>query len=170
MWIQASLLACLLACLDTRLLTAQILAKKYMRLILLVVLALAACAAQADGAAPATEPVEAAEPVEAPTEAAQPAEATTEAAAPPTPDSKSKAQPKSPLRLAVALRAARPWSFPATVSPVLFGSALAFQVEDRFGPLKLLLTLGTTLSAPPSDLSRLHATTRLIRGCIHWRR
>ena len=54
--------------------------------------------------------------------------------------------PKRRLRLGVALRATRPWSFPATVTPVLFGSALAFEVEDRFGPLKLLLTLGTTLA------------------------
>ena len=34
------------------------------------------------------------------------------------------------LTMGVALRAARPWSFPATVAPVLLGTAAAFQVCD----------------------------------------
>lgn len=72
------------------------------------------------------------------------AQATPEAAARSKPAGKATPAATMP-RLAVAVRAARPWSFPATISPVLFGSALAFQVEDSFGPLKLLLTLGTTL-------------------------
>jgi len=102
------------------------------------VLLVGLCAAQqqrpavADTAPPA-EPLEAEPPL-------------SEAAAPPSAIQPDEPVPKRRLRLGVALRAARPWSFPATISPVLFGSALAFQVEDRFGPLKLLLTLGTTLS------------------------
>jgi len=51
-----------------------------------------------------------------------------------------------PMRLGVALRAARPWSFTATVSPVLLGSALAFQVEDARSATLLLLSLITTIS------------------------
>ena len=114
---------------------------------LTIVLLVGLCAAQqprpavAD-AAPSAEPSEA-----EPSEAEPPL---SEAAAPPTatqPGEPSSATvPKRRLRLGVALRATRPWSFPATVTPVLFGSALAFEVEDRFGPLKLLLTLGTTLA------------------------
>jgi len=81
--------------------------------------------------------------------AAEPTPATPATPVAPAASARSKPAGKpaaaSPPRLAVAVRAARPWSFPATVSPVLFGSALAFQVEDSFGPLKLLLTLGTTL-------------------------
>ena len=99
------------------------------------------CAAQRPAvtdAAPSAEPSEAEPPLSE--SAASPT-----ATQPDEPISKA-AVPKRPLQLGVALRAARPWSFPATVGPVLFGSALAFQVEDRFGPLKLLLTLGTTLS------------------------
>lgn len=49
------------------------------------------------------------------------------------------------LRFGLALRAARPWSFPATVSPVMYGSALAFHLEDRFQLPALVLTLVTTL-------------------------
>ncbi len=45
----------------------------------------------------------------------------------------------------MALRAARPWSFTATVTPVALGSALAFKVEDAFSLPILLLTLATTL-------------------------
>ena len=102
---------------------------------LTIVLLVGLCAAQqprpavAD-AAPSAEPSEA-----EPSEAEPPL---SEAAAPPTatqPGEPSSATvPKRRLRLGVALRATRPWSFPATVTPVLFGSALAFQVESRFGP------------------------------------
>jgi len=52
---------------------------------------------------------------------------------------------KSLLTRGVALRAARPWSFPATVGPVLLGTAAAFQVDDAFNPLLLGFTLITTL-------------------------
>ena len=102
---------------------------------LTIVLLVGLCAAQqprpavAD-AAPSAEPSEA-----EPSEAEPPL---SESAAPPTatqPGEPSSATvPKRRLRLGVALRATRPWSFPATVTPVLFGSALAFQVESRFGP------------------------------------
>ena len=103
------------------------------RLTLVVLVGL--CAAQQQRPAVA-DAVPAAEPSEAePSEAEPPL---SEAAAPPTatkPGEPSwQSVPKRRLRLGVALRATRPWSFPATVSPVLFGSALAFQVEDRFGP------------------------------------
>ena len=103
------------------------------RLTLVVLVGL--CAAQQQRPAVA-DAVPAAEPSEAePSEAEPPL---SEAAAPPTAtqpgEPSSQSVPKRRLRLGVALRATRPWSFPATVSPVLFGSALAFQVEDRFGP------------------------------------
>ena len=50
------------------------------------------------------------------------------------------------LTFPLALRAARPWSFTATVGPVALGSALAFKLEDAFNVPVLLLTLATTLS------------------------
>ena len=50
------------------------------------------------------------------------------------------------LPLGLALRAARPWSFTATLSPVLLGTALAFKVEDKFRLLRLVLSLLVTLS------------------------
>lgn len=49
------------------------------------------------------------------------------------------------LRAGLALRAARPWSFTATVGPVALGTALAFKFEDAFNAPLLLLTLVTTL-------------------------
>jgi hypothetical protein len=55
------------------------------------------------------------------------------------------AQPRR-LPLKLAFRATRPWSFPATISPVALGTALAFQLEDKFRPLRLLLSLVVTLS------------------------
>ena len=54
--------------------------------------------------------------------------------------------PAPPLSFGVALRAARPWSFTATIAPVLLGTAVALQAEGTFNPLLLLLSLGTTLS------------------------
>ncbi|KAL1515766.1 hypothetical protein AB1Y20_002382 [Prymnesium parvum] len=53
---------------------------------------------------------------------------------------------KKRLPLKLALRAARPWSFSATATPVALGTALAFQVEDKFRLVRLVLTLMTTLS------------------------
>ena len=50
------------------------------------------------------------------------------------------------LRPAVALRAARPWSFTATVGPVALGTALAFKIDDAFSAPLLALTLVTTLA------------------------
>lgn len=50
------------------------------------------------------------------------------------------------LKPKLALRAARPWSFPATVGPVVLGSALAFKFDDVFSTPMFLLTLVTTLS------------------------
>ena len=50
------------------------------------------------------------------------------------------------LRPAVALKAARPWSFTATVGPVALGAAMAFKFDDAMNPLLLGLTLVTTLA------------------------
>ena len=47
--------------------------------------------------------------------------------------------------LKTLIRAARPWSFTATVTPVLLGTALAFKDEDKFSVLRLVLSLVTTL-------------------------
>ena len=41
--------------------------------------------------------------------------------------------------------AVRPWSFSATVSPVFLGTALAFQIEDKFNLNTFVLSLVTTL-------------------------
>lgn len=54
--------------------------------------------------------------------------------------------PRRRLDLAVALRAARPWSFTASATPILYGSALAFKVEDAFSPAVLVLSLLTAVS------------------------
>ena len=98
---------------------------------LAVVLLVSLCAAQQPRPAvgdvpPSAEPSEA----EPPQSEAVPPTATEAKRA----ERSSASVPKRRLRLGVALRATRPWSFPATVTPVLFGSALAFQVEDRFCP------------------------------------
>ena len=127
------------------------------RLTLVVLVGL--CAAQQQRPAVA-DAVPAAEPSEAePSEAEPPL---SEAAAPPTAtqpgEPSSQSVPKRRLRLGVALRATRPWSFPATVSPVLFGSALAFQVEDRFGPAQP----SPSLSPSPGP----GATTRCAMLCL----
>ena len=98
-----------------------------------ILLFAAIVAAAADDAAPNSSSEE--PPAETPAEpAASPAPQTT-----PTP---AKAQ-KLPFKL--ALRAARPWSFGATVAPVLYGTALAYAAEDAFSAPLLVLTLVTTL-------------------------
>ena len=99
---------------------------------LAVVLLVSLCAAQQPRPAvadvpPSAEPSEAEPPQ---SEAVPPTATEAERAS----ERSSASVPKRRLRLGVALRATRPWSFPATVTPVLFGSALAFQVEDRFRP------------------------------------
>jgi len=89
---------------------------------------------RASEAAPAAAAVET-----EPASVAAPAEV-----APPTSPSwlsKSKLLPFGP-----ALRAARPWSFSASVTPVLYGAALAFKEEDAFSPLVLGLSLLTAVS------------------------
>lgn len=58
------------------------------------------------------------------------------------PQDKDKVPPLKPL---LALRAARPWSFTATIGPVALGTALAFKIEDAFSAPLLMLTLATTL-------------------------
>jgi len=45
----------------------------------------------------------------------------------------------------VMLRAARPWSFTATLGPVALGTALAYKFEDAFSAPLLLFSLITTL-------------------------
>jgi 1,4-dihydroxy-2-naphthoate octaprenyltransferase len=68
--------------------------------------------------------------------------------APPTPTTQfgTTWENKQPvLRPALALRAARPWSFTATAGPVALGTALAFKIDDAFSVPILLLTLLTTL-------------------------
>ena len=102
-----------------------------MRLALVLIAALAAAAAEDAAPNSSSEAPVAETPAEP---AASPAPQTT-----PTP---AKAQ-KLPFKL--ALRAARPWSFGATVAPVLYGTALAYAAEDAFSAPLLVLTLVTTL-------------------------
>ena len=49
------------------------------------------------------------------------------------------------LKPLVMLRAARPWSFTATLGPVALGTALAYKFEDAFSAPLLLFSLITTL-------------------------
>ena len=59
-----------------------------------------------------------------------------------------KVPSKPPLKLGVAIRAARPWSFTATVGPVALGAALAFKdlQKDEFDLALLAFTLVTTVA------------------------
>ena len=66
------------------------------------------------------------------------------------------------LKPKVALRAARPWSFTATVGPVALGAALAFKIEDVLNVPLFVLTLATTLSV--------HAAGNLMNTYFDFRR
>lgn len=57
----------------------------------------------------------------------------------------AKKQQQPALKPMLALRAARPWSFTATVGPVALGSAFAYKFDDAFSAPLLVLTLITTL-------------------------
>jgi len=50
------------------------------------------------------------------------------------------------VRPRTALLAARPWSFPASVAPVLLGASLAFKLDDVFSPLCLCLATGCAVA------------------------
>ena len=106
----------------------------------LALLALSAAADDAPVATPAEDPPAAEQP---PAEAA----AAAAAAAPP---------PPSKLPFSKALLAARPWSFGATVAPVLYGTALAYAAEDAFSAPLLVLTLVTTLGVHARSYSLWH--------------
>ena len=107
------------------------------------------------------------EPVPSDTAAAASHEPSSAAASslPPKKEASSSSAPASSaavpaMKPLVALRAARPWSFTATVGPVALGTALAFKIEDAFnGPL-LLLTLLTTLGV--------HAAGNLINTLVDY--
>ena len=101
-----------------------------------LVFALAVAAAAADDASPNSSASEA-----APAETPAPAEPST----PPTSQTPTPTKPAQKLPFKLALRAARPWSFGATVAPVLYGTALAYAAEDAFSAPLLVLTLVTTL-------------------------
>ena len=68
-----------------------------------------------------------------------------EPSTPPASQTPPPTKPAQKLPFKLALRAARPWSFGATVAPVLYGTALAYAAEDAFSAPLLVLTLVTTL-------------------------
>ena len=109
-----------------------------MKVLLLWALLAAARLAHADGSTqPSVQQAEAASPEVA----ATPAESGSD------PSIRSPFMPRlRRLPLGLAFRAARPWSFTATLSPVLLGTALAFKVEDKFRSVRLVLSLIVTLS------------------------
>ena len=107
------------------------------------------------------------EPVPSDTAAAASHEPSSAAASslPPKKEASSSSAPASSaavpaMKPLVALRAARPWSFTATVGPVALGTALAFKIEDAFnGPL-LLLT--------PPHHAGVHAAGNLINTLVDY--
>jgi hypothetical protein len=109
-----------------------------------------------EAAEEATASMEAAEEATASTAAAATTPAQADAPSPASPTAFARAEagarpdgsppPGRRLDLGVALRAARPWSFTASATPILYGSALAFKLEDAFSPAVLGLSLLTAVS------------------------
>lgn len=64
----------------------------------------------------------------------------------PSSDATEEKSPGHPLQFRMALRAARPWSFTATLSPVALGTALALKSEQSFSLQTAVLTTVTTVA------------------------
>lgn len=109
--------------------------------------AMAAKAATEAAAAKATSEVTAAKELHAAAKAAAEEAAVAKAAALEAAALKAKAAPSRPaMRPKVALRAMRPWSFTATVGPVMLGAALSYKIDDVFSLPRFLLTMVVTLA------------------------